>query len=237
MTSTLESVAFSQHCPDCGGVFTIDQLQATTNGFRLRLSVENTGEHGTLNLVMDSCRIFALDSRQSDWWIRSYAWWRAQGRTAWELYDKVTLVYGLRPLQEDELPFELHPGQSWSGLFESSRSLGEDAVALIGFPGPFRRTKPHSFMSHMTMDGTRPFISLQGDVTVEPPSIAKKWAGWLVALARCVWRFELLGIFAGGIIGSVADIYLDTRPVFQFSGIPVGWYIFHLLAGNLWRRD
>src|SRR5688572_11728721 len=120
MTTTPVSIEFSQHCPDCGGVFAIDQFEATERGFRLRLAIENTGEHGTLNLVMDGCRLFAMREDQAAWWTRSYTWKRAQGRAAWELYDKVESSYSLRPVDEEALSHDLLLGESWSGWFEST---------------------------------------------------------------------------------------------------------------------
>ena len=85
----------------------------------------------------------------------------------------------------------------------------------------------------MGADETRPFVSLQVEVTVKPASILKKRAGWALAWARCFWRLEYLGIVVGGITGALADIYLGTDPLFQLLGLPAGWYLFHLIARSL----
>jgi hypothetical protein len=177
-----------------------------------------------------------MEKEQASWWLNSYSWFRAQRRTAWELYDKVTSTYGLRAVQEDVLPYDLLPGESWSGWFESSRPVDDKVVALVGFFGPFRRQRPRSFMSHMTMDESRPFLSLHGgEVTVRPMSVLKKRAGWALSWARCFWRLEYLGIVVGATVGALADTFLGTDPLLWLLGVPVGWYLFHLIASR--RRE
>jgi hypothetical protein len=236
MTSTSSAIDFTQHCPSCGGVFTVDRFEATSPGARLHIIVKNSGEYGNLNLVLDACRVFVLGSRQAEDWVKSYRWARAKGRNALELYEKVTSSYGLRAANEDELPRELGAGESWSGWFESSRPLADEIAAMIVIIGPFRRDGPHGFANHMTLDDTRPFISLRGEVLVEPPSSVMRWAGWLVAWLRCLWRLENLGMVLGALAGAVADNLGGTVLLFTFAGLVGGWHLFHVLAKRLQER-
>ena len=219
------SLAWHEHCKDCGAVFGIDELESGPLRFRLHLTVENTGEHGILSLALDGSRVFILDKEQAPGWIKSYSWLRGQSRTAWELYERGGMGHVLRLVDPGSLPRDLFPGERWSGWLEATgRKLVDDDVGLIGIFGPFRRESPVGYLNHITHDRTRPFIGLMEEVTVKPLSPWSSTLASTLAQLRCVWtyRFPLAGMLAGGIIGAEFDGILSTEPLLGLLGIVLG---------------
>jgi hypothetical protein len=106
----------------------------------------------------------------------------------------------------------------------------DQASALVCTLGYFRQARTGNFCCHVTMDETRPFISLGRDVTLPEPSRLMRWTGRVMAFARCLWSLPVLGIVLGAIAGTLADVYLNTEPVFRLVGLFGGWYLFYQIA-------
>lgn len=234
-----QALAWREHCKDCGAIFELDQLEIGPLRFRLNLTIENTGEHGALGLALDSSRVFILDKTTAPRWIESYAWQRAQNRTAWDIYEHARMGHALRPLDPASLPRELAPGERWSGWFEvAGRRLTEDDVGMVGIFGPFRRESPVGYMNHVTHDKTHPFIGLNGEVTIKPLSPFAAATAGLLAQLRCVWayRYVIAGTLVGVVAGAAIDSALGTRPLFGLGSIVGGAFAGYHLTQFLQRR-
>jgi hypothetical protein len=231
---------FSDHCRDCGGIFSVDEVISDGDILRLHLVIENTGEHGDLELLLESTQVFLFDSEEAASWVKSYAQLWAKEQIWLKINEmgaqKADRFLGLRAVDGTKLPFKLTVGARWDGWFENVRQpLPEDSVALMAVIGMFSQEKPNRLMNHLTHHRTRPFISLSGeDVTVEPLGglplfIARLQASLRTILAQ-FWNLSVLITIAGAILGTLVGIILfrDLAFMFTFLGSLIGMAIYNL---------
>ena len=218
-----DTIYFSQHCDECGAVFTIDAFETTSNAFRIHVAIENTGEHGALTLILDGSQVFAFDAKEAERWVRNYPRVQAQNRVSREIYGTTQSVFSLRPLAEHLLPCDLSPGKSWDGWFESTRPLPDQAVSLLAVVGMFRQEIPDRVIGHVSRDPNRPFISLTGkEVTVAPLSGLAALTASVAGYLKAQWNLCNLGIFGGAMIGIVVD---DATLGVGFIGAAMGAFL------------
>jgi hypothetical protein len=233
-------VPYAEHCDECGGTFAIDAMETSESGFRLHATIQNTGEHGTLTLLLDGSRVFALRAPEAREWADSYSWRREQGQLGMALYDraKAEWGYGIRPEDESNFPKPIQPGERWEGWFESKRALPDETVAIIVGIGAFRLEVPDRTMFFLTHDGNRPFVSLTGHVVpVEPLSPPIWLAAKVVGAIKPQLNLCNLGVFIGGSIGATLDwLTLGVGFVGLFAGMVVGYQVARKFISARYRR-
>lgn len=244
MTNRQIAVPFSEHCVECGGVFSVVQIDIEPDRFRLHLRVENTGECGELTLLMESSRVLALNAKQAQNFMKSYSWQRAQGRSSAEKYIGPETFFGLGVVNAGDLPKKLVEGQAWDGWFESAgRPLPKDAVALIAVFGLFEEQRPKRMMNFITNDPRRPFISLTGEeVTVSELSHGLSIFARVIGYLQCLWSPANRLPLAGGIAGVLGVEAFTNAPVSLalagwFGGYAVGYVSLRVWNERRSRRN
>src|SRR5262245_34099646 len=124
MTSSIAIQSFedtlTHHCRNCGAEFTVDEVRGDIDHMAVRLSVHNTGEHGTIHLALDRSHVFLMSDLEAAYWAADYPRIWAQDR-AFEIVKRVDRLYLLHPIFESSLPIYLEPGKTWQGRFETVR--------------------------------------------------------------------------------------------------------------------
>lgn len=134
---------YFEHCRECGAAFNVDRLEIYEKNFRVRLDVENTGEYGRLQLIMDKSSVFFLDLAQASRYKAGFDQALRDGAQE-KLLGSVIRESGTRINSELEgrLPRVLEPQGRWTGWFRSDVPLPKDAVAFVLYLGNINREVP-----------------------------------------------------------------------------------------------
>jgi len=205
------SLHFEEHCKECGGLFKIDELVRETDKFRIHLVIENTGEHGTLQLRFEDATLFLFNELEAQRWVEGWPWIQAVGFRPHMLpLEELSEPYvHLHPSPGSDLPVSaadglrvVNPGETWDGWFESvRRPLPESTVAFICHFWPFwHQHEPRPMFYHSTTPNM-PFISLGPVVRVPMTSPlmkirARTWNAWL-GLKSLFWPSSFRVFLAG----------------------------------------
>ena len=165
---------WDEHCTGCGMQWQIT-IQNTRSRTQLEVQIQNTGERGLLSLQFEQVVGYALDESQADSWQRIYPQARAERTTFKRLEENGRSIFEFRPLPGASLPYGLNPRQTWKGRFESKGGrLPDGTVGLILSFGPVvHELTPPGLLAKdnwITLDATRPFIGLRGEVRLTPPA-------------------------------------------------------------------
>ena len=171
---TLE-LAYQERCTTCGAVISVGKLEILSQSFRVQVTVENTGEAGALEIVMDKDLLYAFDSAQATRWEDEFAEAAAAGGTLGLIQQVAPDAFPIYPTSDSGLPRTLRPGQAWTGWFESrGLAFPSDTAAILIFLGPVNREKPtpsgNTSQIWVTYNADQPFIRLKGDAGNSPTS-------------------------------------------------------------------
>lgn len=154
---------YFEHCLDCGGEFSVDQLELLGDAFRVHVSIKNTGEQGDLGLIMNESALFALDGIQATRYQAGLKKAIEAGNVSGLIDEIKPSYFEIKPEEVSKLPATLRFGQSWSGWFRTNKPLPREAVGLYIGLYPINRSKPTNGQSTSTwisVDETQPFVEI-----------------------------------------------------------------------------
>lgn len=141
-TPEIRNLSYVERCTECGAIFKVDRLEVNEKNFRVRVTIENTGEYGNLQLVLDRSSVFTLDLAQASKYKAGFDRAFRDG-TQEKLLGSVITKSGVRLHAEPEggLPKVLRFKDQWSGWFRADSPLPKEAVVLILYLGNINREK------------------------------------------------------------------------------------------------
>lgn len=166
LTPTPEAVKLSylERCVECGASFNVEALESTKNNFRIRITIENTGQAGILQLIGDKSILLVFDLAQASQFRQSFPKFLREGRVEDLIRQVNPRTLQIRQDSQTRLPANIITGGKWSGWFAVGGPLPKEAVAFIFYLTPINREKPTQTGSYVSgwisYDDNRPFIEI-----------------------------------------------------------------------------
>lgn len=163
---------YNERCPRCGAQWSVKVDEDANGPDSVEVTIENTGERGVLQLILNVPVGVWLDKAQAEAWRRIYPQARAE-RNSFELLAPIRpRLLEVRVAQGTSLPFTLRPGATWSGRFDIVTDIPREADGLIFSFGKIQHeiTPPGlaEIDDWLTWDISRPYVGLNGEVRVTP---------------------------------------------------------------------
>jgi hypothetical protein len=155
---------FVERC-ECGGIFTIDSFETSDFGFSFSMTIENTGQAGTLVFTPSNSEVHAFNASEADEYRRLFVEDQAQLGTVGR---KVFPTTAFRPNPDGSQTafsdaISLAPGDSWRGHFSAGHTLPVRTVSILIRLNHFvfnAGTPAEEPLSWISADAQRPFIEL-----------------------------------------------------------------------------
>jgi len=139
-------LTYREQCGECGAIFTVDKIEMWPDSFRVWVAIQNTGEAGNLQLILDESRVYTLDLAQASKYREGFAEAVTNGKLEGLIHEVNPRSFAIYPAADAKLPHILEPGERWTGWFETRHSsLPKEAVAIQVLLAPINRGKPDKY--------------------------------------------------------------------------------------------
>jgi hypothetical protein len=158
-------LTYREECVECGATFIVDKLEMRESGFRIRISIENTGQGGELQPILDNSRAYVFDLAEASQFRNAYGYAFDATTIQDLLNDASPQSFPLSVAPETGLPSTLPVGSVWQGWLENtSYEFPKTAVAILIRLEPINRELPTGSGRYhfwwVSADDRRPFIEL-----------------------------------------------------------------------------
>ncbi|QQG43058.1 MAG: hypothetical protein HYW45_02495 [Candidatus Daviesbacteria bacterium] len=123
-------LSYHEKCSECGATFTVDKLEPLINQFRVRVKIENTGQSGDLQLVLNNSVVRFFNPTQAQEFRNGYFLAIQQNRVGNLTRELNVATAELYIDKEAGLPKTLKLGESITFWVVSSRSLPNNTAAI-----------------------------------------------------------------------------------------------------------
>jgi hypothetical protein len=160
-------LTYREECVECGATFTVDRLEIRQSGFRVRISVENTGQGGELQLILDNSRVYVFDLAEASQFRDAFGY-AFDVTTIQDLLNDVSpRSFSLSVTPGTDVPSTLPAGSVWQGWLENTYyEFPKTAVAMLIWLQPINRELPTASGRYefwwVSADDGHPFIELPG---------------------------------------------------------------------------
>ena len=163
---------YNERCPRCGAQWSVKVDEYATGPDTVEVTIENTGERGTLELIMNVPVGVAFNETQATSWRQIYP----EARAVRDTFDRLAPLrvprLDVRPAQGTNVPFTLRSGQTWRGKFDLVTDIPQGTVGLVFSFGKIRHELTPAGLAEtddwLTWDLSRPYIGLDGEVRITP---------------------------------------------------------------------